>query len=75
MFRDAHWRSTLGVVVCQRLCLPNFEQTEPLPYATIGLISNHCKALGPLLFRRNGPLFNLPIPGVAIRYLALLGRL
>jgi hypothetical protein len=36
--------STSGVVLHQRLCLSNFEQTQSLPCLIMELISNHSKA-------------------------------
>jgi hypothetical protein len=44
-----------------------FRTDRTLAARYYGIISNHSKALGPFLFRRSGPLFDLAVPGVAIR--------
>jgi hypothetical protein len=56
-----HIGAARWVLSYERLCLSNFEQTQSLLRATMGLISNHIKALGPFLFRRSGPLFDPPL--------------
>ncbi len=59
-----------GLSSHQGQCLSNFEQTQSLPVRDYG--TNSRLVSGSFLFRRSGPLFLFPCPGVTIIKICML---